>query len=133
MKKNGKVWVELDHPSGVAIRIFASRKRAFEPLEGRPVDCEFVPGELSVQMDYVKANTQIRDFVFERANGKCELCHTRTPSEMHEKHPRGKYINGRKGEVSRANSVAACWQCHQGPGGAHWDRRVRLNEHILRS
>jgi hypothetical protein len=126
-----KVWVELSAPgSGVAVAIYPSRKSAYEQV---PPEREFIPGELLMQMDRAKATKQIRDAIWERCKGVCELCRTRRASEMHERQPRGKFVNGHKGTVSVRNGVAACWPCHQGPGGAHWDRRVRLAEHRLRS
>jgi 5-methylcytosine-specific restriction endonuclease McrA len=110
VKHRGRVLVQLGS-DGRAIRIY----RHFSQL---PAD------QPVVEWPRISAVRDIRQQVFDRANGKCELCGGRISWEtghMHESHPKGRMINGKYGEVSVENCVAICPQCHLGRGGVHED------------
>jgi len=118
------VWCEVLFDSRIPIRIFKTRKAAF--LSNVTVMC-------LQELPYADAVYMIRQQVFERSvkNGTCGGAHcekcgaglTWQTMEMHEAVTRG---NG--GEISLTNCYALCHECHQGRGGAHWNRRVRFGE-----
>lgn len=63
----------------------------------------------------------------EEGQSECEWCGrylTQETGHMHETIFRSQRdSNGNKGEVSLANSVFICSDCHLGPNGAHKERR----------
>lgn len=68
---------------------------------------------------------QVRQRVFERADGHCEDCNTLltwASMHMHEKIHRG---DG--GEISLENSIAVCYKCHMDI--EHGNRKLRFGEH----
>jgi hypothetical protein len=99
-----RVWVEWG-PLGV-IKIFKCRRDAIalEVAGGRVA--EWPKGE---------AIKNLREQIFGRCNNHCELCGcwvNRLTGEMHEKHPRGKFVDGKQGEYSTENSIFICNSCH---------------------
>lgn len=128
-------WVEIDCCSGLAIRIFKSRKLMVMAMPYAEDGC-------SKQMSRAEAVKQIRQQIFSRQQGRCEDCNRLIYWEtmhLHERQHRGSFkispaiagalnINPslsieKSGEVSLENSVALCVDCHQ---VEHSDRQVRL-------
>ena len=93
------VWVEIGD-SGLPVRIFKNEKIAFKS------------GILAIaSMDRTTAVSLIRHTIFVRSDNHCELCDSpiiEVTMQMHEMRHRGK-----GGEISLANSVAACARCHK--------------------
>ena len=108
------VCVETDE-LGFAIRIFKTEKHAAE--SGLPY----------IYLARKIAVGQIREQVWFRTKGECEWCSKFISSNsmhMHEVIHRGQ-----GGEISLANCVGICYDCHFGPAG-HEDRNVRFGETI---
>jgi hypothetical protein len=114
------VHCEID-AAGDVIRIFKFAK-----------DARALPAEAVREYPKAYAVEQIRRFVFERSKDMdgvscCEFCGaslTWESGHMHERHAKGKQIDGVFGEVSRANSCFICSGCHtERPDSAHGDRR----------
>lgn len=118
-----KVWVEFGS-DGQAIRIFKSRRSAFEgEALTRLLDGKASIGEVEKKI----ATGQIRHQVWERAKGNCEFCGgtmLESTMHLHEKQHRGQFVNGKSGEVSLMNSVGICFKCHQ---AAHSDREPKFS------
>jgi 5-methylcytosine-specific restriction endonuclease McrA len=119
-KKTKYVFVEInDH--GDPVRILKNCKAT-----------RHLPVESVREMTKAEAVGGIRLAVFERTKQEtgfpqCEWCGqyiTWKTMEMHEKIFKGKRDeNGNYGEVSLDNCVGLCRPCHQGPNGAHADRK----------
>lgn len=98
---------------GVPIRIFRNAHDAFT-----------FSGEAKL-MPYREAVSAIRVLIWLRTKGECEWCSkiiSERSMHLHEQISRG---NG--GEISLANSVGICYDCHFGPAG-HGDRTTRFGE-----
>ena len=117
MSARNTVWVE--RVDGRIIRIFRSThgedwKRAMEAGSLETCPKKDAVGE-------------IRHQIYERCGGRCEWCGKRIPESgpltvrmhMHERVPKG---NG--GEVSLANGLGLCYDCHI--NDAHGDRRPQF-------
>ena len=108
--KSKIVKVETDE-SGTPIRIFRN-------------DLEWVrcPDSRLKYMTKAEAVGSIRGQIWRRTGGECEFCGawiTENTMHLHEQLPKG-----RGGEVSLANSVGICADCHVvGPNSAHGNRR----------
>jgi len=105
VSKRNRVFVELGI-DGRAIRIY--RHHSCLPLS-----------EPIIEWSRQKAVSDIREQVFERADGQCERCARPINSQtahLHEVRPRGQ-----GGEVSVANGQALCPKCHLGKAGVHAD------------
>lgn len=63
----------------------------------------------------------IRDAIFRRSKAECEKCGKRMTSKQMHMHER--ISRGSGGEISLANSIGICYDCHLGPDGAHGNRR----------
>ena len=106
-----RVWVEVQITGDLdrVIRIFKSEKaahRAHVPL---------------ILMNYGDAVVSIRDQIFYRCKGYCELCGdlvTKSSGHMHEQKHRGK-----GGEISLENSVFVCMKTHK---REHKDRELHF-------
>jgi 5-methylcytosine-specific restriction endonuclease McrA len=69
----------------------------------------------------------IRQQIFDRSSGKCELCQapiTWNTFHMHERQHRGQFVGGKSGEISLDNSTAICVQCHK---DAHSNREPKFS------
>lgn len=110
------VWTERH--AGRFIRIFRLHPALVPERE--------IQGEVSLAV-YADAIEDIRRQVFARSDGDCEFCGaTITWNTMHQ-HER--ISRGEGGEVSVANCVALCYQCHIGrKDSEHGDRRPRFGE-----
>ena len=112
---NRRVWVEADE-SGRPSRIL-KHVRFGQNLDNIR------------EMPRYDAEGAIRHQVYERCGGKCEWCGRRIPESgplrvrmhRHEVIPKG---NG--GEVSMANCVGICYDCHI--NGAHANRRPQFSK-----
>lgn len=91
-----------------------------------------LPVEEVAEWPKADAVRSIRWQIYERSKNEegqseCEWCGkylTQETGHMHERVARGSWDeNGNKGEVSLANSVFICSDCHLGPNGAHKERR----------
>jgi len=109
------VMVEIG-PNGLPVRMFFSDKIACRS------------DRVVYEMRRDAAVRLIRKQVFERSQGKCELCKTARVTwesgEMHERNPRGMKEHIR-GEYSLENSVFVCFQCHR---KAHFNRNPRWSK-----
>lgn len=117
-----KVWVEFDTNTGRAMRIFKNQKQSV--LYGSIFDMNASEIEPRPKKAAV---LDIRQQVFSRSAGKCELCAapiTWNSFHMHEKIHRGQFVDGKSGEVSLVNNSAAiCYRCHK---DAHSDREPKF-------
>lgn len=112
-------WVELG-PTGLAIRIFRSKKAAalYSIMPSRGLG----PEPIIRQMERSVAVGQIRRQVFERDQFECVHCGqlvvwergSWNSGEMDERDSKG-----HGGEVSVENGQLLCHTCHQGPHGKH--------------
>lgn len=83
------------------------------------------------QMPRADAVSAVRIAVYDRDNGQCVGCGTRLTfdgAHMHERQSRG---NG--GVISVENSEIRCFECHEGPRGAHGARRPRFGSGASRT
>jgi 5-methylcytosine-specific restriction endonuclease McrA len=106
----GLVWVQIE--DGNITRIFRNRKAAIAS-EG-----------VVEKHEKADAVSQIRNRVFELAEGFCKYCNKYVPfcmGHMHEEKHRGE-----GGEVSIYNSVWSCWECHR---KEHPEKTLRFGEH----
>jgi len=106
------VWVEINRKSQLPTRIFKNQRAAFSALG--------LTGFLA-EWDRTQAVASIRHQCFRRAERYCELCASlvlESNGHMHEQQHRGK-----GGEISLANSVFICAQCHR---RAHSDREPKF-------
>lgn len=72
------------------------------------------------------AVADIRRQVFERANGECQRCgRTLTWGMMHMHETTNR---GQGGEISIDNCEALCFDCHEGPDGAHGNRLPKFTK-----
>lgn len=104
------IWAQTDEFTGLAIRIFRTRKAAFEAAD-KPVCIE-----------KALAVSQVRRQVFNRQEGVCLRCPNIilwTTGHLHENISRGQ-----GGEVSLENCEMLCADCHL--NGAHGDRRPQF-------
>ena len=111
--KSKLVWIELDSTTGLAVRIFRSKKEALSS------------GVVVQQEDKASATKQIRRAVFVRDNFYCVHCGkyvTWSSGHMHERKAKGK-----GGLVSLENSETRCYACHIGnEDSSHGSRRPRF-------
>ena len=120
MSKSKFVWVQIDE-EGTPVRIIKTAKLARALSDGQ-----------AIEWDYADAVHKIRHKIYERSKNdvgqaECERCSkslTEETGHMHETLPRGcRDTEGNRGEISVANSVFLCANCHLGPNGEHKDRR----------
>ena len=94
------VWVEINE-RGDPLRVLRNNKEAnYRPSK-----------RLFAYWDRAEAVLGIRNRIFDRSEGNCELCAvpvTWDTGHMHEKLPRGK-----GGEISLENSIFICSNCHR--------------------
>lgn len=98
-------WVEVDEFTGISVRIFKNHKLAVEATNGLNLS----------NMDRGLAVSQIRRQVYERQGGVCLRCPTVLTygsAHLHERQPKGKFVDGKSGEVSLENCEAICYKCH---------------------
>lgn len=124
MKK--KTWAEIDCCSGLAIRVFKSRKLMVMAMPYMEDGC-------TKEMDRAEAVKQIREQVFSIQAGRCADCNGIVfwkTMHLHEKLHRGQFEKEnvdnhleieKSGEISLANSIALCAECHR---QEHADREV---------
>lgn len=113
------VWAELDPYTGLAIRIFNSRKAMFLAMP-------YVEDGPTKSMERGLAVSQIRRQIWDRQQGLCLRCGEIirwVGSHLHEKIHRGE-----GGEISLENSELLCAACHIGPQGVHSDRQVKFTK-----
>ena len=55
----------------------------------------------------------VRDLVYRRANGYCEICGFNQPTQLHHRRPRGAGGTRRISSNLPANALAVCTECHQ--------------------
>jgi hypothetical protein len=107
------VYVEVNAQTELPIRILRTTKEAYE-----------LDPKVLRQMAKSVAVKYIRDQIVDRARRGnlilCEFCGqviNEFVGELHEQLPRGQ-----GGEISLANSVFLCHECHTGKTGEHGDR-----------
>jgi hypothetical protein len=116
---------------GRVIRIFRTRKAA---VQSPAWDTGHV-----LETPRAEAVDSIRRQVFTRAGYRCENPTCRNPitwdtGDLHERQPRGKLVKVsafeyQGGEVSVANGVCLCHNCHMDdPVAGHGKRKVRFGE-----
>lgn len=122
------VWAEIDCCSGLAIRIFKNRKLMILAMPYMEDGC-------TKEMPRAEATAHIRQQLFSIQSGHCAGCNDIIfwdTMHMHEQLHRGQFQKRdvenhleieTSGEISLANSIALCQQCHE---GEHADRQVRL-------
>lgn len=105
------VWVEID-AAGWPIRILKNQKEVFRPS-----------ALIFAEWLHTDAVYSIRRLLFGRCRGDCEICNsplTFFTGHMHERHHRGK-----GGEISLANSIFICANCHR---RAHKERNPQFTK-----
>lgn len=109
------VYVQLDEFTGLCVRVFRNRKRAYEEIDSPKC------------IEKALAVSQIRRQVFDRQDGLCLKCGeiiTRASMHMDEILARGDFdADGHSGEVSLSNCQGLCSACHIGPRGEHSNRK----------
>lgn len=124
-----KDYVELG-PTGLAIRIFRTRKAAALYLSNP--NRGLAPEPVIVPMEHAQAVDEIRRQVFERDDYTCVKCgcmvvwerHQPNSGELDEQQARGKCVevdtgHYQSGEVSVENCQTLCKKCHTGRGSKH--------------
>lgn len=114
-------WVEVDEFTGIAVRIFKNHKLAVEATNGLNIS----------NLDRNLAVSQIRRQIYDRQGGICLRCPTvltRQTMHMHETQPKGKFVDGKSGEVSLENCEAICFKCHQ---SAHEEKQLNWSTNDL--
>jgi hypothetical protein len=118
------VCVELHN--GKVVRIFRTAKAAAVFMANLVLHSDSMA--VVTNMDKLSATRAIRRQLFESQNKLCAWCGAELTWEgcqMHEKIPRG-----HGGEISLANSIILCYECHFKDRHAHGNRKLHFKKSI---